>query len=180
MTMLTVVQIKADESVPGELKRQLDRLQSVDRTPLARWARESFRVGRMLKFSTERIAEMVESYAEDRGYAQSWIDKVLRENGAYVYDTTGKYERAFTPVNYIVTMKGMIRGLSGLKQIDIATIESQKELSEKARPTIIKHVARMGESELREYPRQITNLIAVLKLLDSAIQEKTHGPKLTT
>jgi aminoglycoside phosphotransferase (APT) family kinase protein len=78
MGRLTVSQVKADESIPREFIRQLDTLRTVDDTPLSKWTREMFEVGRRLGFQDNIIMAILKANAKDRGYLNRTIRRGIR------------------------------------------------------------------------------------------------------
>jgi hypothetical protein len=66
----------------------------------------------------------------------------------------------------------LIRDLSNLDESEILQIKSKSEFIRKATPNILELVSRIGETELREYPKQIARIRTVLNVMESVIKEQ--------
>jgi hypothetical protein len=78
---MTIKEIVADESIPREMIRQLDTLQDIDDTPLAKWFREMFEIGERLGLQRNEILAVVKTRAKNNGYSDRIIRRVLRRDG---------------------------------------------------------------------------------------------------
>jgi hypothetical protein len=180
---LTVERLKADVSIPYELKRVLDSLGYLEKnrnsddgdiTKLAEWTKNILAKALVLNVSSKTAASCIAVWALDRHFWIPHIQTVLNDNGLResIYDYAKSSEIGlYNPVHYILRFKKLVRELSGLEEIDVLSTDSA-DLGQKAQPNLTQMVARMSESELKENSRQIRNLQALLTHFQSTINEK--------
>lgn len=169
--------LKADTSIPLEIKVLLDSLKPQDEHPpeLAKWAREVFKKSREREIPDFKIARMVEAYANSRNYSTTQISRVLIENHfrrqePHTTSLTGS--RMFEPVYYINTLEKITQGLTGLKEFEILKIDSPRKLVEVAEGNLTELVRRMSKAEVDAYCEKIDNIDPLFKRLRTKLEEQ--------
>jgi hypothetical protein len=169
--------IKAQTGIQQELIDSLENMPTQEIRPLAlmQWAKNFFKRSKELGHSKEETAEWVKVYAERGNWSQPQISKVLLDNGVRERsersDLNSSRIKHFRPVTYIATFKRIVRGHTGLKELDISQL-TPRQLVEKAEKNLREIVTRMDDASLREYPKQMAYLQALFTRMDEMIEQK--------
>lgn len=178
----SALQIQQSTGFTESFKSLLDSLEEQDVRPaaLTQWTRRVFSEGQKEGYSEKEIVNCVIVYANERHYAKTQIYAVLSDNGVRSYDRysggkipdTGIYQN-------LVTYKRFILGTTGLRETQIMQADySPHKIQKAAHGNLVDWISHMGEAELREFPRWLGMVNAVIEdALDILEQKKNARSK---
>lgn len=158
-------QIQASTRLPEVYKRQLDKCPMTDLRPtaLAKWARETFRIGRENDVSDDNIRKTIEAYAEQNNWSERQTRRVIEDNGASRDYDTKRQKLASTAIYLSLgTFRKIAMGFAGFEdERDMRDAKySPREIVRLSEPRLKDWTMRMNDMELEEMPKYIPIVVA--------------------